>query len=464
MSPNHLRRRLLTYCQRRLTDLVASDVAKLETYICRLIDDRQSPPQRRSSLDWSSIAIESAISVDRLHAHRVSIAPALEAIARAATAWTPAEIPKNPRPTRIEYDHPAPNTDLGPFAEVKPVSAPSPAHQFSNRLDSLMRSNGDNSTTLHSALVERGVCIEQSTLISWRNGSKAPRAAESFRALKEIEQHLNAAQGELTALLPHRGRAAIGLRIEGVSVAEMRRLSWHLPNDFPYRSKAEQAEILDWVRTVIVAGATDYRRYQAAASRQRFGFRFIEMADAADFAAQERLRRSDLRAPDQLQAEMTELVAFKTATLTKRGYRRNGVWGPDTADQKIEHLGLMFGAMAADEGGPLRGLGARKDSLSLGLLIFPAVWDWYLGWRSAKRGFFTSWESEMLGVAIGLSRRETGWIRQTPALAMAIQPIPELVTIEDIELARSNWDAACDAFHDFGVARARELQRIARVH
>jgi hypothetical protein len=124
----------------------------------------------------------------------------------------------------------------------------------------------------------------------------------------------------------------------------------------------------------------------------------------------------------------------------------------------------MFGAMAADEAGPIRGLGADKEGLSLGLLIFPAVWDWYLSWRSNKRGFFTSWETEMLGVAIGLSRRETGWIRQCPSLASAIEPISGVVTRDDIEAAGNDWDAACDAFHDYAVSRARELQRITRVH
>lgn len=458
MSPNQLKRRLLTFCQRRLVAVGTFELAKLEAYMCRLIDERRSPPHRRTALNWQTISIESGVSSACLAAHKATISPALEAIARAARDWTPLEFSGQPR---LSLDDQAEQTAERAAHTSRVRSA---GHQFSNRLDALMQAADDDSTALHRALVQRGVRIEQSTLISWRNGSKAPRAVNSLAAIREIERYYCTAEGELSALLPHAGRAALGFKINGVSSAEMHRLSWHLPNDFQARTQAEQTEILDWIRTVIIAGSTDYRRYQAAAARQRFGFRFLEMADADDHAARERLKRSDLRAPELLQAEISELVAFKTAALTKRGYRRNGVWGRDTADQKIEHLGLMFGAMAASEGGPLRGLGAPKEHLSLGLLIFPAVWDWYLAWRSAKRGFFTSWETEMLGVAIGLSRKETGWIRQSPTLATNLKPIAGLVTHEEIAAAGENWDAACDSFHEYAVSRARELQRITRVH
>lgn len=445
--------------------MARQDVRKIEAYICTLIDERRSPPRRGQGLDWRAIASESEMALNRLNAHRVSISPALESIARAALEWIP-----KPRAVGRKAK-PAPPSHQPPVAIA--VTTPSAArakpdrqagHAFSNELDHLMQLHGDDSASLQRTLAAGGIRVEASTLVSWRNGSKAPRAADSFSALRAIERHYQIDEGTLEALLPHPGRASIGFRIEGVSATEMRRLSWHLPNDFNNRPKPEQAEILDWVRTVIIAGSTDYRRYQAAASRQRFGFRFIEMADPKDTEAQARLKRSDLCAPGRLQAEMSELVAFKTATLTQRGYRRNGVWGPDTADQKLEHLGLMFGAMAADPDGPIRGLGVPRERLSLGLLIFPAVWDWYLTWRSDKRGFFTSWETDMLGVAIGLTRRETGWIRQTPSLSEAVGPIDGLITSDEVALAKSDWDVACDLFHDYAVSRARELQRITRVH
>lgn len=73
--------------------------------------------------------------------------------------------------------------------------------------------------------------------------------------------------------------------------------------------------------------------------------------------------------------EMAELIRFKTATLTAFGLQRNGVWGEETASQKIEHLGLMFGALAAHPRGPVRGYGVPPHHLTFGLLVFPSIWD-----------------------------------------------------------------------------------------
>lgn len=39
-------------------------------------------------------------------------------------------------------------------------------------------------------------------------------------------------------------------------------------------------------------------------------------------------------APADLEAEMADLLQFKTATLATFGFQRNGVWGHETAAQK----------------------------------------------------------------------------------------------------------------------------------
>jgi hypothetical protein len=145
----------------------------------------------------------------------------------------------------------------------------------------------------------------------------------------------------------------------GVPASEQRRLAWHLPDDFNLRSEADRAEILEWVRTVIISGATEHRRYQAAAAKHRYAIRIPTLpgrksqtrrptfdeasheeddAELVSFAAD---------APATLANEMRDLVRFKTATLTDIGFQRHGVWGEETSSQKIEHLGLMFGALAA---------------------------------------------------------------------------------------------------------------------
>ena len=94
----------------------------------------------------------------------------------------------------------------------------------------------------------------------------------------------------------------------------------------------------------------------------------------------------------------------------------------------MEHLGLMFGALAACPNSEIRGYGAPLRSMTFALLAIPAVWDWYLQWREGRRGFFTRWESEMLTVAAALTRCETGWLRQSPKLAGCLRPIEGLVT------------------------------------
>jgi hypothetical protein len=282
---------------------------------------------------------------------------------------------------------------------------------------------------------------------------KAPRGEESFRILAEIERRYRLPRGYLKAKLPHPGRATCGRPIAGISAAERRRLAWHLPDDFSSRPLREQEEILAWVRTVIVSGSTEYRRYQAAASRTRFCLRFRTEVQATDNRTGEDLNvdEADLALtgptvpPPALQAEMSALLQFKTASLTALGYQRSGVWGGETAAQKVEHLGLMFGALSASPRGPVRGHGVPLRDICFGLLVFPAVWDWYLRWREQRRGFFTAWETDMLGVAQSLTRRDTGWIRQTPNLADRLSVVQGLVSSADITCQRppaTSWSPA----------------------
>jgi hypothetical protein len=169
-------------------------------------------------------------------------------------------------------------------------------------------------------------------------------------------------------------------------------------------------------------------------------------------------------APARLDAEMSDLVRFKTATLTQVGFQRSGVWGTETASQKIEHFGLMFGALAASPSGEVRGFGLPLSNLTFGLLVFPGVWDWYLQWREQRRGFYTKWEVDMLSVALSLVRKGTGWLRQHPEFAMRLMPCQGLVSAEEIEMAQRDWDATCDTLFSHATTRIREIDRVARVH
>ena len=65
----------------------------------------------------------------------------------------------------------------------------------------------------------------------------------------------------------------------------------------------------------------------------------------------------------RLAMEMADLIRFKTSTLTAIGFQRNGVWGKETAYQKIEHLGFMFGALAASPQGVVKGCGVPLSQI-----------------------------------------------------------------------------------------------------
>jgi hypothetical protein len=135
-----------------------------------------------------------------------------------------------------------------------------------------------------------------------------------------------------------------------------------------------------WVRDHILFGTTDYRRYQAEAVKQRYAIRFPSLTGRRTTKSlvqeEEEERDPDLLsaavdAPPGLAKEMGDLVTFKTATLTAIGFRRNGVWGEETSSQKIEHFGLMFGALTASPKGAVAGFGLPLADLSFGLLVFP---------------------------------------------------------------------------------------------
>jgi hypothetical protein len=325
----------------------------------------------------------------------------------------------------------APRKPRGPYKPRPIVMYPKPLWDdwedpadFQDALALHIRRHGENVFRLHKVLAAGEDVVDIRTLYDWRNGVLAPRSATGFRVLAAIERRYRLPEGYFRPKLPHPGRLIVSKTLSRLPMAERRRLAWHLPDDFDRLTKAKQEEVLTWVRTVIVAGATDYRRYHINALQQRFAIKFSEGPGALPFAPvvplEERLADegrcefgrllTTQSAPAPIDAEARDLVLFKTATLTTRGRARNGVWNRETADQKMEHLGLLFGALIASPDSDVRGHGVPMRSLTFALLAFPAVWDWYLAWREGRRGFFTRWESEMLTVIAALTRRETGWL------------------------------------------------------
>ena len=308
-----------------------------------------------------------------------------------------------------------------------------------------MRRHGDSCNHLHRAITGPGDKTDRKTIQTWATGVKAPGTIESLSVLSRIERRYRLPEGYFQAKLDRSGRATARPAIAALTVAERRKLAWHLPGDFSKRPKREREEILAWVRSVIIEGATEYRRFQREATQQRFSLRFSNNA-SVDAGAIDGGMAGCRDAPLHLQNEVHSLIAFKTSTLAPSGLLRQGMWGEETASQKLEHLGLMFGALCSPPGGDVRGFGVPADRLCLAMLLFPSVWDWYLHWREERRGFYTSWEVNMLDFALSLAREKTGWMRQHPDLADALQPVDDLILSDEVDEARRDWDAVCDRF------------------
>jgi hypothetical protein len=141
---------------------------------------------------------------------------------------------------------------------------------FHDALDLHMRRHGDTSDRLNRALKRLGFPIDSKTIRTWRLGQKTPNSVVSLKALREIEHRYGLQAGYLKAKLCRSARSARHFKIDGVSRMEQRRLAWHLPDDFSDRPQEEQRQIIEWVRRVIISGATDYRQYQAAALRHPY--------------------------------------------------------------------------------------------------------------------------------------------------------------------------------------------------
>ncbi len=141
-------------------------------------------------------------------------------------------------------------------------------------------------------------------------------------------------------------------------------------------------------------------------------------------------------APERLQREMTELLRFKTATLTAFGLRRSGVWKPGDGLPEDRAFRAHVRALSPQRVmARSRAMGRAGILISFAHLVFPQVWDWYLSWREARRGFYTKWEIDMLALGLSLTQKETGWLRQTQRLAEHLVPIPGLVDEHDIAAA-----------------------------
>ncbi|MBL8709105.1 MAG: hypothetical protein JNL25_07935 [Rhodospirillaceae bacterium] len=503
MNVKTLSRMTSDFCRVRIASLVPPlECRGLESYLLKLIERRTKPPKVLGRYQWGEIAADAGAAESLTEIVCKVLTPVLDMLSREIPrlpiAKAAAQREKRRRAARVEAaggrvegdrssDQVASSLNKRRRG-VKPrpvIEFPEPLFDdwdepksFQDALNLHMRRFGDTAWALYAAIVRPNEVFDRKTLSTWRTGLRRPRGTESFKILARIERRYRLAPEYFKGKLDHPARSALGFQPVGIGQSERRRLAWHLPDDFNDRPLPEQEEILEWVRKVVVSGATDFRSYQATAMKSRFGLRFRGLvgqalrqrgsngipADASVSDVAIEIKEARVDAPPELHREMKQLLDFKTATLGAAGYKRNGVWGAATAAQKVEHLGLMLGAIAASPSGAVRGYGVPLSQITLGLLISPAVWDWYLTWREARRGFFTNWEVDMLRLALALTREETGWLRQNSSIAEKVTPIEGLVSVSDVASFKKNWVAACDALHIHAGVRVKEIARVARVH
>lgn len=500
------------YCRKRVAPhLLPVHTETLRKFLIAAVDTGAGIPRYAGKYDWQSMSMITNVPHDMLVAAGRHIVPLLDAISRsvasspkpaAVMASMPTRTPaaKSDPVTRRSLDvtdranrvlsgavEPQPEPVVEAPKVVRPkrryhrrpiVEFPEPlwtewddVDGFADALNLHIKRHGDSVRHLYHAVARDDRATNHRTLMKWATGALAPRSIQSLEVLARIERRYRLPEGYFKAKLPYLGRARTGHVLEDFSPVERRRLAWHLPDNFNQRSPADQDEILDWVNRVIISGSTDYRAFQAAAIKNRYAVRFRafqgkpgrKKPTPAEDVDQE-LVSAVVDAPVELEREMAGLLKFKTATLTAFGFQRNGVWGEETASQKVEHLGLMFGALSSPADGPVRGFGAPLGDLCFAMLVFPPVWDWYLQWREQRRGFFTKWEVNMLALLTSVLKEGTGWMRQTPTLADRLRPIAGLFADTDIERVRGDWNGACDEMYKHARQRLKEIERVAKVH
>ena len=348
-------------------------------------------------------------------------------------------------------------------------AAPEDGLTFRHALVRQLEQHGESHHTLLKAILGPGESLDRSTMPRWISGRSIPRGVMSMRLLARIEQRYGLPSGYFRARVPQNARAVTGFDMSGATDFEKGMMAWHLPDDFDTRSASEQAEITSWVKTVIIAGSTTYSRYQMEATKRQYAVQFPSLLPPrkrprrlADPAAGARSGVTD--APPGLAAELADLIEFKTATLTDVDFQRKGRWNQETAHQRIQYFGFVFGALAASPDGPVQGAGVPPDHLSFALLASARVWHWYIMWRERRRGFYTDWERTTLVMAASLARSETGWLAQHPELATRLMPVEGLISAEEVEAIKSDWAGACERLRRYARTRVPDVERVARAH
>lgn len=353
-------------------------------------------------------------------------------------------------------------------------SRPVPVTHFSALLDLHMGARRYTGDYLAQAVGNPTPCAN-GIIRQWRNGVAVPRSGGATPLLQKVELFLQCPESYFASALR---LAKPPSRIVQDSVSSGLRwiVRWHLPNDFNNRTPEQRQEIWNWLEANVLGHTTEYAKYIGKRTTRGY-YVVFPMLDRLLGGRRPRGKvisnsrtinavgsYDTVAASPSLAAEMAHLLNFRTAVLPPLGYRRVGRILPVTSRGIVNCYGSLFGALASAPSSEAQGLGVPLEKLTFGLLVFPAVWDWYLAWRQKRRGFFTRSEPGFLYWGKTDLRRPTGWLRQHQALASAIEPIKGLVSASDVRKAKGDWASACDRAFAHVCDRIPELTRAARKH
>jgi hypothetical protein len=249
-----------------------------------------------------------------------------------------------------------------------------------------------------------------------------------------------------------------------------------MPDDFDFRSDEQRQEIMTWISSNVLPCATAFGKYQSKNSRTKFAVVFpslprslggrVWMGDRLKnrVLKQKFKEQGTVPAPARLAQEVARVIAFHTAPLPPKGFRRRKRWSKTTAQMEVARYGGVFGALCASPDRHVRGLGIPVENLTLALFVFPEIWEWYLQWYEKRRGFYSTSEVNVIYDVKHLTRKPTGWLRQHPRLARRLKPIDGLISQKDINRARADWAAACDSAFEYASMRHLQLRGVARMH
>lgn len=99
-----------------------------------------------------------------------------------------------------------------------------------------MRRHSDTAYSLHRALLGKGAKISLSTLAMWRRGGKEPQSVASLKVSELVEDRYRLPEGYFYSKRQREPKAPRRPPIPGIGRREMRRMAWHLPDDFGDRT------------------------------------------------------------------------------------------------------------------------------------------------------------------------------------------------------------------------------------